>query len=141
MLTQTVTARGQVTLRKEVLQHLGIGPGEKIELDLLPDGRGVMRAARQTGTMADFIKLLAGRGSKVATVEDMNAAAADSRTGCCDNDCDGSVGLAKHTVLRGRCERASGERKRFCDQDLTSFWERHGSHYRRQCACACRGVR
>ena len=52
MLTQTVTARGQVTLRKEVLQHLGIGPGEKIELDLLPDGRGVMRAARQTGTMA-----------------------------------------------------------------------------------------
>lgn len=52
MLTLTVTARGQVTLRKEVLQHLGIGPGEKIELDLLPDGRGVMRAARQTGTMA-----------------------------------------------------------------------------------------
>ena len=36
----TVTARGQVTFRKEVLQHLGITPGDKIALDLLPDGRG-----------------------------------------------------------------------------------------------------
>lgn len=33
----TVTARGQLTLRKEVLQHLGVKPGDKIELDLLPD--------------------------------------------------------------------------------------------------------
>jgi AbrB family looped-hinge helix DNA binding protein len=39
MSTLTVTARGQVTIRKEVLQHLGIQPGEKIELYLLPDGR------------------------------------------------------------------------------------------------------
>ena len=28
MATLTVTARGQVTFRKEVLQHLGIKPGE-----------------------------------------------------------------------------------------------------------------
>lgn len=81
MLTLTVTARGQVTLRKEVLQHLGIGPGEKIELDLLPDGRGVIRAARQTGTMADFIGLLAGRTNKVATLEEMAAAAAEGWAG------------------------------------------------------------
>ena len=33
----SVTSRGQVTLRKEVLQHLDIKPGEKIEIDLLPD--------------------------------------------------------------------------------------------------------
>ena len=37
MTTLTVTARGQVTFRKDVLQHLGIRPGEKIELDLLPE--------------------------------------------------------------------------------------------------------
>lgn len=36
MAILTVTARGQVTLKKEVLQHLGIKPGDKIELDLLP---------------------------------------------------------------------------------------------------------
>ena len=41
--TLTVTVRGQVTLKKKVLQHLGIKPGEKIELKLLPDGRGVLK--------------------------------------------------------------------------------------------------
>ena len=30
MATLTVTARGQVTFRRDVLQHLGIQPGEKI---------------------------------------------------------------------------------------------------------------
>jgi bifunctional DNA-binding transcriptional regulator/antitoxin component of YhaV-PrlF toxin-antitoxin module len=74
MTKLTVTARGQVTFTKEVLQHLGIRPGEKIELDLLPDGRGVLRAARQTGTIAGFVGLLAGRTAKVATIEEINAA-------------------------------------------------------------------
>ena len=76
MPTLTVTARGQVTFRKDVLQHLGIKPGEKMELDLLPDGRGVLRAARQTGTIAGFVGLLAGRTTKIATIEEMNAATA-----------------------------------------------------------------
>jgi len=39
MSTVTVSARGQVTFRKEVLQHLGIKPGDKIELQLLPGGK------------------------------------------------------------------------------------------------------
>lgn len=81
MTTLTVTSRGQVTFRKEVLQHLGIKPGEKIELDLLPDGRGVLKAAQQTGTMAGFVGLLAGRTQKVATVEEMNAQAAQGWAG------------------------------------------------------------
>jgi bifunctional DNA-binding transcriptional regulator/antitoxin component of YhaV-PrlF toxin-antitoxin module len=76
MATLTVTARGQVTFRKEVLQHLGIKPGEKIELELLPDGRGVLKAARPTGTIREFVGLLSGRTEKVATVEEINEAAA-----------------------------------------------------------------
>ncbi len=75
MATLTVTARGQVTFRKEVLQHLGIKPGEKIELDLLPDGRGVLKAARPTGTIRSFVGLLAGRAKKVATIEEISEAA------------------------------------------------------------------
>lgn len=81
MMTLTVTARGQVTFRKEVLQHLGIKPGDKIELDLLPDGRGMLRAARATGTIDDFIGLLAGRTKKVATLEEINEATAQSWAG------------------------------------------------------------
>ena len=76
MTLLTVTARGQVTFRKDVLQHLGIKPGDKIELDLLPDGRGVLKAARPAGTIKDFVGLLAGRTRKVATIEEINEATA-----------------------------------------------------------------
>jgi len=81
MTTLTVTAKGQVTFRKDVLQHLGIKPGEKIELDLLPDGRSMLRAARPTGTIHDFLGLLAGRTTKVATIEEINEASAQAWAG------------------------------------------------------------
>jgi hypothetical protein len=58
------------------MQHLGIKPGEKIELDLLPDGRGVIRAARAGGKIQDFFGLLVGKTRKVATIEEINEAAA-----------------------------------------------------------------
>ena len=76
MATLTVTARGQVTFRKNVLQHLGIKPGEKIELDLLPDGRAELKAAQPTGTIDAFLGLLSGKTKKVATIEEINEAAA-----------------------------------------------------------------
>jgi AbrB family looped-hinge helix DNA binding protein len=41
----TITAKGQVTLRKTVLDHLGLKPGRKIDVSLLPDGRVELRAA------------------------------------------------------------------------------------------------
>jgi bifunctional DNA-binding transcriptional regulator/antitoxin component of YhaV-PrlF toxin-antitoxin module len=34
MATLTITSRGQVTLKKDLLQHMGITPGEKIEISL-----------------------------------------------------------------------------------------------------------
>jgi bifunctional DNA-binding transcriptional regulator/antitoxin component of YhaV-PrlF toxin-antitoxin module len=76
MTTLTVTERGQVTFRKKVLEHLGIKAGEKIELDLLPDGRGMIRAARPSGKIDGFFGVLAGKTKKVATIEEMNEAAA-----------------------------------------------------------------
>jgi len=81
MARLTVTAKGQVTFRKDVLQHLGIKPGEKIELDLLPGGRGLLKAARPGGRIDSFIGLLAGRTKKVATIEEINEAAAQGWAG------------------------------------------------------------
>jgi bifunctional DNA-binding transcriptional regulator/antitoxin component of YhaV-PrlF toxin-antitoxin module len=81
MTTLTVTAKGQVTFRKDVLQHLGIRPGEKIELDLLPDGRGLLKAARPAGTIDGFVGLLAGRTKIVASIEEMNDATAQAWAG------------------------------------------------------------
>ena len=60
---------------------MGIKPGDKIELDLLPDGRGVLKAARPTGSIKSFIGLLAGRSKKVATIEEINEATARAWAG------------------------------------------------------------
>ena len=72
MTTLTVTAKGQVTLKQDLLKHLGIGPGEKIEADKLPDGRIVVRAAAQDGTIADFIGCLSRGGGPKLTIERIN---------------------------------------------------------------------
>jgi AbrB family looped-hinge helix DNA binding protein len=73
MSTLTVTAKGQVTLRKDVLDHLGVHPGEKITVSKLPDGRIEVRAARPTGKISDvFGSLKAKRKSKALSIEDMN---------------------------------------------------------------------
>jgi len=87
--TLTVTARGQVTFRKEVLQHLGIKPGEKIDLDLLPGGRAALKAARPTGSFRALAGRLKGKtNGRVLTVEEINEAisGAATRAGAGDED-------------------------------------------------------
>ena len=81
MTTLTVTARGQVTFRKDVLHHLGIRPGDRIELDKLPDGRVSLRAARPAGTIEDFLGLLAGKTATAASLDEIDEAAASGWTG------------------------------------------------------------
>ena len=76
MTKLTVTARGQVTFRKEVLRHLGVAPGEKIELEMLPGGRVALAAARPEGSIDAFVGLLSGRTAKVATLDEIAEAAA-----------------------------------------------------------------
>jgi antitoxin component of MazEF toxin-antitoxin module len=49
MATLNLSKRGVVTLPKELLEHIGVQPGEKIELALLPDGRIEFCAARPKG--------------------------------------------------------------------------------------------
>ena len=78
MATLTVTARGQVTFRKNVLQHLGIQPGEKIEIDLLPDGRAELRAERPKHTWHEVRGFLKGKTNGVRlTIEEINEATAE----------------------------------------------------------------
>ena len=33
MTTRTITAKSKVTVKRELLQHLGVGPREKVEVD------------------------------------------------------------------------------------------------------------
>lgn len=75
MITLTVTARGQITLKSNVMSHLGIKPGDQIELQLLPD-RKVMIHAVPRKPIKTLIGSLAGKTDKVATLNEINEAAA-----------------------------------------------------------------
>ena len=76
MSTLTITGKGQVTLRKEVLRHLGVQPGEKVDVDLLPGGRVEVRATRRTGKISDVFGMLKREGQPAFTIEEINEAAA-----------------------------------------------------------------
>lgn len=76
MTSVTVTMKGQVTLKRELLQHLGIKPGERIALEKLPGGELRVRAERPAGTISSFIGRHAGKMKKPLTVDEINEIAA-----------------------------------------------------------------
>jgi AbrB family looped-hinge helix DNA binding protein len=80
MSTLTVTTKGQITLRKDLLRHLGVHPGQQIAIDKLPDGKIEVRAARPAGSIADVFDLLK-RSGRSLTIEEMNRIAARSWAG------------------------------------------------------------
>ena len=79
MATLTATARGQVTFRKAVLKHLGVEPGGKIHLDLLPDGRAQIVAEKPNRSFREWRGLLKGKtnGARL-TLEQIGEAIAES---------------------------------------------------------------
>jgi AbrB family looped-hinge helix DNA binding protein len=82
MGTLTVTAKGQVTLRKELLEHLGVNPGDKIAIEKLPGGRVEVRAVRPTGKISDAFGFLKGKTKgRSLSIEEMNDIIADGWAG------------------------------------------------------------
>ena len=75
MITLTVNAKGQLTLRKDLLKHLGVHPGEKITVNKLPDGRIEVKAARPTGKISDAFGFLKKNGPSLS-IEDITKIAA-----------------------------------------------------------------
>lgn len=81
MGTPTVTAKGQITLRKEMLKHLGVQPGDRIVLDKLPDGRVLMKAERPTGKFCDVYGLLEKKDAPSLSIEQINRISAQGWAG------------------------------------------------------------
>ena len=71
MITLTITAKGQVTLRREVLEHLGVGPGEQIDVTKLPDGRIEVRAAAK-GEISSLFGMLKKKGRKPLSIDEIS---------------------------------------------------------------------
>ncbi|AQX31523.1 AbrB/MazE/SpoVT family DNA-binding domain-containing protein [Bartonella schoenbuchensis] len=73
-----VTAKGQITLKRDLLQHLGVKPGERIDFDKLPGGELRIKASQPTNTIESFIGRFAGKLKKPLTIEEMNEIVASS---------------------------------------------------------------
>ena len=80
-ITLKITAKGQVTLRKEVLRHLGVEPGQTVSVELLPGGSAALRAAPASGSIEDFFGSLSKPGTKPLTLEEIGEIAAEGWAG------------------------------------------------------------
>jgi len=45
--TMTLTARGQFTFNKTLMEHLGVRAGERVSIQKLPNGRLLLEAEKQ----------------------------------------------------------------------------------------------
>ena len=86
MSALTVTAKGQITLKRDLLQHLGVGPGERVEFDKLPGGELRVKAMRPAGSIDAFLGVLKGKVKlkKPISIEKMNEIAAAGWAGKLD---------------------------------------------------------
>jgi hypothetical protein len=81
MSTLIITAEGQVTLDSDLLNHLGVGPGERVTVEKLPDGRIEVKADRPTGKISDVFGFLKRENCPSLSIEEINEAAKRGRTG------------------------------------------------------------
>ena len=73
--TLTITAKGQITLRKEILAHLGAGPGDRLAIEMLQGGRLQIQPKRGR-PVASIVGLLARPDSRRLSVGEVNDEAA-----------------------------------------------------------------
>jgi AbrB family looped-hinge helix DNA binding protein len=76
MSTLKVTAKGQVTFRKDVLEHLGVHAGDKIEVEKLPSGRIEVRAAKGSSSISDLFGTLHRKNGPHLSVDEISRIAA-----------------------------------------------------------------
>lgn len=69
MPVATVTSKGQITLPKEVREHLHIGEGDRLEF--LIDESGEVRVRPVAGSVEAFFEFLRGLGSPARSLEEI----------------------------------------------------------------------
>ena len=78
MITLKVTSKGQVTFKQDLLKHLGVKPGQKIEVEKTPHRGITVKAVRKQEEIVDFIGCLAQHPATALTIDEMNAITAQA---------------------------------------------------------------
>ena len=76
MPTLTVTAKGQITLRRELMQHLHIQPGQQVTVDKLANGVLALHAKAPHG-LEGFVGCLPAPAEPMS-IEAMKSVAAEA---------------------------------------------------------------
>lgn len=70
--TMTVTARGQFTLNKRGMNHLGIRPGEKVTVSMEPDRTLRITPAKQKLSLDEVLESISKYDVGSASIEEIN---------------------------------------------------------------------
>ncbi|MDE1158097.1 MAG: AbrB/MazE/SpoVT family DNA-binding domain-containing protein [Neorhizobium sp.] len=83
MVTLKVTAKGQITLKKELQRHLNVRPGDQMEVVALPNGKLEISAVRprQEGGLDKFFGSLKNGHDIHASLDDISQAIEDGWAG------------------------------------------------------------
>lgn len=65
----TLTSKGQTTIPKEMREHLGVKPGDKVKYVLLPEGRVYLLPRK---SVMEVSGMLHRPGQRTVSVEQMN---------------------------------------------------------------------
>lgn len=75
MTILTVNPQGQIIVGEDVVKQLGVKPGDRVELSVLPGGKAEIAAATKTLTFRDLQGFLKGKtNGKRLTIEEINTA-------------------------------------------------------------------
>lgn len=84
----TITAKGQITIRKALLEGLGAKPGDRLRVEVRPDGGLVIPPLKRKTRTWDEIAGMLKRPAGVApvSIEEMNEVIAKGWAGQLDDD-------------------------------------------------------
>lgn len=78
MVEMTLTAKGQFTFNKSLMEHLGVKAGDKIAIRKQPDGSLKIIASKKHRDIAELAGSLKGKTSVRLSDEELSAAIANA---------------------------------------------------------------
>ncbi|MBV8106191.1 MAG: AbrB/MazE/SpoVT family DNA-binding domain-containing protein [Hyphomicrobiales bacterium] len=79
--TLKITSKGQVTLRKAVLDQLGVRPGDRITVEFVAPARMEVRPAEANSSLEAFVGCLKKAGGPTLSIEEIKAIAREGWAG------------------------------------------------------------